>query len=408
MMYATYQLQSDLLDLQRTATAQWVTLMRSLLGGTGVDFLRSAEVGCELFTQLKISHSQPPFAIGSVTVDGREVRITEETVLSTAFGTLLHFRKEDGPGTQVAMPKVLVVAPLSGHFATLLRDTVRTMLPEHDVYITNWRNARDVPIAAGRFGFEEHVDLLIEFIEALGPRSHVLAVCQPCVQVLAAVAVMAEDDHPAAPRSMTLMAGPVDVRANPTGVNALASSKSLAWFESQVISTVPAMHPGAGRRVYPGFMQLTAFMAMNPGKHKKAYGDLYQHMMDGETEKADAIRDFYDEYLAVLDLPAEFYLETIDIVFQRALLAKGELTHRGRKVDPAKIRHTALLTVEGELDDICGFGQTAAAQDLCTALKPFMKRHHMQPGAGHYGVFSGRRWQTQVYPVVRNMILAAG
>jgi polyhydroxyalkanoate depolymerase len=408
MMYALYQLQSDFLDFQRGGATQLARLLQLLPRIPGADFLRPAKVGCELFARLKISHSQPPFDIRSVPVDGREVTVTEETVLSTAFGSLLHFRKDGAAGMDRVMPKVLVVAPLSGHFATLLRDTVRVMLPEHDVFITNWHNARDIPLSAGRFGFEENVEHLIRFIETLGPQSHVLAVCQPCVQVLAAVAVMAEDHHPAQPRSMTLMAGPVDTRCSPTGVNKLATSKPLSWFEQQVISTVPWMHQGAGRRVYPGFMQLSAFMSMNMGKHAKAYEDLYQHLVRRETEKAGAIQKFYDEYLTVLDLPAEFYLETIDKVFQRALLAQGELTHRGRKVDPAKIRRTALLTVEAERDDICGFGQTAAAQDLCSALPPYMKRHHMQPGIGHYGVFSGRRWATQVYPVVRNMILAAG
>jgi polyhydroxyalkanoate depolymerase len=408
MMYAMYQLQSDLLDVQRGAAAQLARLLQTWKGANGADILRPAEVGCELFARLKIGHSQPPFGIATVPVEGREVAVTEETVLSTPFGSLLHFRKDGASDPHRVMPKVLVVAPLSGHFATLLRDTVRVLLPDHDVFITNWHNARDIPQSAGRFGFEENIELLIRFLEVLGPRSHVLAVCQPCVQVLAAVAIMAEDHNPAQPRSMTLMAGPVDTRSNPTGVNRLATGKPLSWFEQNVISTVPWMHQGAGRRVYPGFMQLSAFMSMNLGKHAKAYENLYEHMVRGETEQARVIQKFYDEYLTVLDLPAEFYLETIDTVFQRALLAKGELTHRGRKVNPTMIRHTALLTVEAERDDICGFGQTSAAHDLCSALPLYMKRHHMQPGIGHYGVFSGRRWETQVYPVVRNMILAAG
>jgi len=406
MMYALYQYQSDLLTLQRSAAGQISRLMGLVGGLKASPFLRPVGAGCELFARLRVSHTQPPFGIETVRVNGRDVAVTEEAALSTPFATLLHFRK-NGEASEPPMPKVLVVAPMSGHFATLLRDTVRVLLRDHDVYITNWHNARDVRRSAGPFGFEDYVDHVIRFLEALGPRSHVLAVCQPCVQVLAAVAVMAEDRHPAAPLSMTLMAGPVDPRSNPTGVNKLATSKSMAWFERRLISSVPWMHRGAGRRVYPGFLQLSAFMSMNLPKHEKAYQDLYRHMVNGDTEKADAIRNFYEEYLAVLDLPAEFYLETIDMVFQRALLAKGELMHRGRRVNPAKIRRTALLTVEAERDDICGFGQTAAAQDLCSALPPFMKRHHMQPGAGHYGIFSGRRWEAQVYPVVRNMILAA-
>jgi poly(3-hydroxybutyrate) depolymerase len=318
----------------------------------------------------------------------------------------LHFRKLEPAATAVAMPNVLVVSPLSGHFATLLRDTVDTLLPDHEVYITDWHNARDIPESAGPFGFAEYVEHVITFLAGIGTRAHVLAICQPCVQVVAAVALMAQENHPLQPRSMTLMAGPVDVRVSPTKVNELAASKPLTWFEHNLISRVPWMHPGAHRRVYPGFVQLSAFMAMNIDRHTKAHGSLYGHLARGERAEAQAIKNFYDEYFAVLDLPAEFFLETVDIVFQRALLARGELMHRGRKVDPRAIRHTALLTVEGERDDICGLGQTAAAHDLCSGLKPHMKRHHMQPGVGHYGVFSGRRWETQVYPILRNMILS--
>jgi polyhydroxyalkanoate depolymerase len=407
MFYLMYQSWSDLLALQCYTAAQVSGALDTLPRRPGPDLMRPARAGYELLSSFQFSHRQPAFGIGRVTVDGRDVRISEEVLSSTAFGSLLHFRKELAPDSLQSMPKVLVVAPLSGHFATLLRDTVRVLLQDHDVYITNWHNARDIRPSAGRFGFEEYVDHVIRFLETLGPQSHVLAVCQPCVQVLAAVAIMAADLNPAQPRSMTLMAGPVDTRSNPTAVNELATGKPLSWFERTLISAVPWMHRGAGRRVYPGFVQLCAFMSMNMDKHRKAYQDFYQHLLKSETEKAQSIRRFYDEYFAVLDLPAEFYLETIDIVFQRALLAKGELQHRGRLVEPSKIRRTALLTVEAERDDVCGFGQTAAAQDLCSALPPFMKRHHMQPGAGHYGVFSGRRWETQVYPVVRNMILAA-
>ncbi len=405
-MYALYQLQSDVLRAHRDAAAQLSRMTLAFGQATGFDLFRPLRAGCDLFTRMKFRHIQPPFDIDSVTVDGREIAVSEEVTVAGPFGDLLHFRKHFEDSPQI-MPKVLVVAPLSGHFSTLLRDTVRVLLPEHDVYITNWHNARDVSMAAGRFGFEEYVDLVIRFLETLGPRSHVLAVCQPCVQVLAAVAVMAEDDNPAQPCSMTLMAGPVDTRSNPTAVNKLALRNPLEWFEQKLISTVPAPHPGAGRRVYPGFLQLSAFMCMNINKHTKAFQDFYMHLLRADEEKAGTIGNFYDEYFAVLDLPAEFYLETVDMVFQRALLAKGELIHRGRRVDPSKIRHTALLTVEAERDDICGFGQTAAAHDLCSSLPPYMKRHFMQPGVGHYGVFSGRRWEQQVYPMVRNMMLGA-
>jgi polyhydroxyalkanoate depolymerase len=299
---------------------------------------------------------------------------------------------------------MLVVAPLSGHFATLLADTAATLLRDHDVYITDWKNARDVPLAAGTFGFDDYVEYVIRFLEALGPGANLIAVCQPCVQALVAVAVMAEQDHPCQPRSMTLMGGPVDTRIAPTTVNLLATSKSLDWFRKNLITRVPMRYPGRGRDVYPGFMQLTAFMSMNMGRHMEQHRKLYQQLADGED--GSRIRHFYDEYFAVLDLTAEFYLETVDRVFQRALLAKGELDYRGSRVRPDKIRKTALLTVEGERDDICAVGQTAAAHDLCSSLRPHLKRHHLQPGVGHYGVFSGSKWETQVYPQVKSLVLA--
>lgn len=405
-MYFAYQFHSDLLQRVRLAA----NVGRALLGlfddAEGLGFFRRLWAACDLLSRAGLSHRRPAFGIDHTEVEGRPVAISEVAVSSTPFATLLHFRKEaaDPPGE--ALPKVLVVAPQAGHFATLLRGTVRTLLPEHDVYITDWHNARDVPLSAGRFGFEEYIAHIIGFLEVLGPQSHLLAVCQPCVPVLAAVALMAEDNHWAQPRSMTLMAGPVDTRINPTKVNELAAGKPISWFERNLISTVPWVHDGAGRRVYPGFMQLMAFMSMNLDRHAKAHEKLYFHLVRGEQAEAQAIRSFYDEYFAVSDLSAEFYLETVDMVFQRALLAKGELTFRGRRVDPSAIRRTALLTVEGERDDICAPGQTLAAHDLCGGIKPFMKHHHLQAGAGHYGVFSGRRWESQVYPIVRNMILA--
>jgi polyhydroxyalkanoate depolymerase len=307
----------------------------------------------------------------------------------------------------VEQPKVLLVAPISGHFATLLRNTVEVLLRDHDVYITDWKNARDVPLSAGSFGFDDYVDHVVHFLEEIGPPVHMVAVCQPCVPALAAVALMSEDANPACPRSLTLMGGPVDVRINPTAVNDLATGNSFEWFEDNLIHSVPLRYEGRGRRVYPGFLQLSAFMSMNSGRHFEQHRALYQHLADGEEEQARSIRDFYDEYFAVLDLTAEFYLETIDRVFQRALLAKGELDHRGRRIDCGHIRRTALLTVEGERDDICAVGQTAAAHDLCSGLRPHLKRHYLQAGVGHYGVFSGRRWESQIYPQVRAHILAA-
>ena len=307
----------------------------------------------------------------------------------------------------MAQPRVLVVAPLSGHFSTLLRGLVRTLLPEHEVCITDWHDAREARIVDGRFGFDDYVAHLIQWLETMGPGTHVLAVCQPCVQVLAATAVMAQAGSAAQPCSMTLMAGPIDARINPTRVNELATSRPIDRFERNLIASVPQRYRGGGRRVYPGFVQLAAFLSMNIERPRKAHLDLYDHLARGNLEKARPTMAFYDEYFAVLDLTAEFYLETVAWVFQEARLAKGELTFRGRPVEPDAIRRTALLTVEGERDDICALGQTAAAHDLCTGLKPFRKRHHMQAGVGHYGVFSGKRWQEHVYPIVRNLMLAS-
>jgi polyhydroxyalkanoate depolymerase len=300
---------------------------------------------------------------------------------------------------------VLVIAPLSGHFATLLRGTVRTMLAEHDVYITDWHNVRDVARADGRFGFDEYITHLIKFLEIMGPGAHMIAVCQPCVAALVAAAVMAERGNKAYPRSMTLMAGPIDTRVNPTKVNELAKSKPMSWFEQNLIATVPIRYKGAFRRVYPGFVQLAAFMSMNIERHVKAHRELYDHLVLGDIEKAKATKDFYDEYFAVLDLSAEFYLETVKLVFQDHALPLGTLTYEGAPVDTTAIRRTMLLTIEGERDDICAVGQTVAAHDLCSKLRPFLKKHHLQPGVGHYGVFSGRKWEGQIYPLVKNVIL---
>jgi len=300
----------------------------------------------------------------------------------------------------------MVVAPLSGHFATLLRATVKTMLVDHDVYITDWHNPRDVPLAKGRFGFDEYVLQLVEFLGALGPGAHMLAVCQPTVAALAAVSLMAQEGNAAQPVSLTLMAGPVDARQNPTKVNELASSKPMQYFEN-LISRVPSRFAGGSRRVYPGFVQLSAFMAMNLERHLDAFAGIYKARLRGDTAKAAATRTFYEEYFATMDLPAEFYLETVKKVFQDYELAKGELVVRGRRVEPKAIRRMALLTVEGERDDICAIGQTLAAQDLCSGVRPYLKRHHVQTGVGHYGVFSGKRWETGVYPQVRDVIQMA-
>ena len=401
MLYQAYQLQSDLMSPVRLlAQASSASLW---LRQTEGSMLRKISAACEVMSRMRLTHSRPPYGITSITVGDDTFPVTEEKTLSLPFGTLLRFRKEGVSG----QPPVLLVAPLSGHFATLLRETARTLLQDHDVYITDWHNARDVSLREGAFGLDDYIEHMVRYLAAIGPGAHVVAVCQPCVAALAATALMAEDDHPAQPRSLTLMAGPVDCRVNPTGVNELANSKPIEWFEKNLISHVPLPHAGHMRRVYPGFVQLSAFLSMNLERHKQQFRNLYQHLVDGDTAKADVIRVFYDEYLAVNDLPAEFYLETVQKVFQTYDLPLGKLTYRGRVVNPAAIRRTALLTVEGERDDICSVGQTVAAQDLCSSIRPYMKSHHVQVGVGHYGVFSGRKWNQQIYPRVREVIHAS-
>ncbi|MBI1395694.1 MAG: polyhydroxyalkanoate depolymerase [Betaproteobacteria bacterium] len=404
MIYSAYQSAADAMLPLRAAAGAVVAALRHPLHAMWLPGpLQSVAAACEMLARAGLTHHRPAFGLDTTVVHGRDVAVTEESAFSTAFGTLLHFRKD----TSAEQPRVLVVAPLSGHFATLLRGTVHGLLPDHDVYLTDWHNARDVALEHGRFGLDEYTEHLVQFLEFLGPGAHVVAVCQPCVATLAAAAIMAEANHVAQPRSMTLMAGPIDARVNPTRVNELATSRPIDWFERNLVATVPNRFAGRGRRVYPGFVQLFAFMAMNPDRHLHAHGELFLELARGEVEAAETRKKFYDEYFAVLDLAAEFYLETVRTIFQEFALARGRLTFRGRPVDPRAIRRTALLTVEGEKDDICSIGQTLAAQDLCSSLKPYMKRHHMQAGVGHYGVFSGRRWEQQICPIVRNTILAA-
>ncbi len=407
MLYQAYQSQVDLLgplqSAARDAAAWWAQAWPE--ASPLKPLMQPLGAALEVFSRMRLTHKRPPYGITTVQVGDRLVQVREHAVHRTPFGTLLRFDRDDPPAAdQPARPQVLIVAPLSGHFATLLTDTVRTMLADHDVYITDWHNARDVPLGEGRFGLDEYIQHLIDFMAILGPHTHLVAVCQPCVPTLAAVAVMAADQHPAQPRSMTLMAGPIDCRINPTAVNDLAVGKPIEWFEQKLVATVPAGHVGAGRRVYPGFLQLTAFMSMNPTRHARAFANLYEHLATGETGPAARTIEFYDEYFAVNDLHGDFYIETVDQVFQRYTLAKGELIFKGRRVDPAAIRRTALFTVEGERDDICAIGQTVAAHDLCPGIRPYMKTHHVQLGVGHYGVFSGMRWQQQIYPRVREMI----
>ncbi len=403
MLYSGYQAWNDMLAPARLG-AQWALDLRERMGPMADwPMPRRMFALMDVFQGAQLTHKRPGYAITTVQSGNAQVAVREEIALDLPFGNLLHFVKDD---VETPQPVVLVVAPMSGHFATLLRSTVETLLRDHDVYITDWKNARDVPLSAGRFGFDDYVGYVTQFLRHLGEGAHVVSVCQPCVPALAAVALMAEDGDPATPRSMTLMGGPIDPNAAPTVVTDLANERPLQWFEDNLISVVPLRYAGGGREVYPGFLQLTAFVQMNMGRHGAQHRELYQLLADGKTEQADRIKEFYAEYFAVLDLTKEFYLETIDMVFQRTLLAKGELTVGGRRVNPGAIRKTALLTVEGERDDICAVGQTSAAHTLCTGLRSHMKRHHLQLGVGHYGVFSGSKWENQIYPQVRNLILS--
>jgi poly(3-hydroxybutyrate) depolymerase len=402
MLYQAYQAHSDIMVPIRALAGVALEHTRTRMNGAAKPSVMSnLTAAYELIARAGLTHVRPAYGIDSVMVGNREVGVTEEPVERTPFGTLLRFKKD----VDIAQPRVLLIAPLSGHFATLLRATVRTMLPEHDVFITDWHNARDVSLEAGRFGFDDYVAHIVRFLEKIGPGAHMVAVCQPCVQALVAAAVMAQDNNPAQPRSMTLMAGPIDTRINPTKVNELAKGKDIAWFEKNLIARVPGRYAGGGRKVYPGFVQLAAFLSMNIDRHVKAHQELYENLRNGEEEKAAQTKAFYDEYFAVLDLSAEFYLETVKLVFQDHVLPLGQQTYRENTIEPKAIKRTMLFTVEGEKDDICAVGQTLAAHDLCTSLRPYRKRHHMQAGVGHYGVFAGRTWQNQIYPMVKNVIL---
>jgi poly(3-hydroxybutyrate) depolymerase len=353
-----------------------------------------------MFGESGLTHIRPPFGIDTVVVNGRRLAVIEEATYDAAFGTLVHFRKD----STVVQPRVLLVAPMSGHFATLLRHTVEVMLPDHDMYITDWKNARNVPLCQGRFGLDEFIDHIIRFLRAIGPGAHIVAVCQPAVPALVAAAAMAEGDDEAMPRSMTLIAGPIDTRVNPTKVNELAQSRPIEWFDRYLIHAVPWRFPGAYRHVYPGFVQLSAFVSMNLDRHIGAHLGQFRSLVGGDHISAAAHRKFYDEYGAVMDLPGEFYLETVRRVFQEHDLPRGVLTWHGAPVRLSAIRRMGLLTVEGERDDICAIGQTMAALDLCSRIPVNLKQNHLQTGVGHYGVFSGRRWANEVYPRLREMI----
>ncbi|HVB15325.1 MAG TPA: polyhydroxyalkanoate depolymerase [Stellaceae bacterium] len=403
MLYYAYDAHRDVLaPLRLLAETTRAVLDQPWLGVGGLPLVRGASAALSLFSDAHLSHERPAFGVDRVTVDGAEVAVSEEAVAVHPFCRLVHFKKATG----CDQPKLLIVAPLSGHFATLLRGTVATALADHDVYLTDWINARNVPLQDGPFGLDDMIDAIVDFIHRLGPGCHVMAVCQPAVPVLAAVSLMAAADDPLQPRSMVLMGGPIDPDANPTEVNRFAQSHTLAWFEDTVITPVPPRYPGAFRRVYPGFLQLAGFLSMNLDRHLSAHWRMFRQLAEGDGDAAAATRAFYDEYSAVMDLPAEFYLETVERVFQRQDLAHGRFRVRGESVDPGAIERTALMTVEGENDDICAVGQTVAAHDLCRNLAPAMKFHHLQPNVGHYGVFNGRRWQSETYPKVAEFIRA--
>jgi poly(3-hydroxybutyrate) depolymerase len=354
----------------------------------------------EVFAHAAAPRGKPEFGLHSTVIDDRKVVVEEEIVLRKPFGQLKRFRREGVEGGQ----KLLIVAPMSGHYATLLRGTVERMLPKHDVYITDWRDAKLVPLSDGSFDLEDYVDYLIEFLEAIGPGAHMLAVCQPSVPSYAAAALMAAGNHPCRPRTLTMMGGPVDTREAPTAVNTLATQRPHAWFQQNVIATVPFSYPGAGRKVYPGFLQLAGFMSMNLGDHLMSHWEMFKHLVQGDGEGADRTKEFYDEYRAVCDMTSEFYLETVDLVFQRHALPKGEWVHRGQRVDPAAIKDIGLLAIEGERDDISGIGQTKAALTLATALPKAQKKYLLAENVGHYGIFNGGKWRDRIAPVVEDWI----
>ena len=371
-------------------------------------FGKSVAAAAEVFERSTRRYAKPDWRISSTLVGGERVPVHVSTVWERPFCRLTHFQRVFANAPRRPQPRLLIIAPLSGHHATLLRGTVEAFLPNHDVYITDWADARTVPAAAGSFDLDDYIDYVISMLHALGGDTHVVAVCQPSVPVLAAVALMEAADDPYAPISMTLMGGPIDTRVNPTVVNTLAQKRGINWFRRNVITKVPFPNPGFMRDVYPGFLQLNGFVSMNLERHIEAHKDLFLHLVRGDGDSASKHKEFYDEYLAVMDLSAEFYLQTVDTVFVRHALPQGQMTHRGRPVDPAEIRRCALLTVEGEHDDISGVGQTEAAQRLCINIPSDRKAHWLQPGVGHYGVFNGSRFRAEIAPRIADFVLSTG
>jgi len=402
MLYTLY-------EMQRAGLAPMRAMANSALSMLDMPFNplrptpagRLAAAALDSFEHTTRSFGKPAFGHTETLIDGRSVAITEEVAVAMPWGNLLHFKREiDRPND----PILLLVAPMSGHYATLLRGTVAAFLPDHDVYITDWNDARDMKMSGPGFDLNDYIDYVIGFIRHLGPQTHVIAVCQPAVPVLAAVAVMNAKEPDAAPRSMTLIGGPIDTREGPTEVNNFAKKHDMAWFEGTVIQRVPFGYPGFLRKVYPGFLQLAGFMAMNLDRHMDAHWKMFMHLVEGDGEPLESKRAFYTEYRSVMDLSAEFYLQTIEAVFLEHRLPLGTFSHRGERVDPSAITQTALLTIEGERDDISGIGQTKAAHALVPNLPESMRQHHEQPGVGHYGLFNGRRFTTQIAPRIKDFI----
>jgi poly(3-hydroxybutyrate) depolymerase len=404
MLYDTYEFQRSLLAGASTLAnigAGWMQNPANPLAYSSMGPIVASAL--DVFAHAAAPRGKPEFGLASTTVGDKHVAVHEEVVLRKPFGSLLHFRRE---GVEEGGPRLLIVAPMSGHYATLLRGTVERLLHGHDVFITDWADAKLVSLADGGFDLDDYVDYVIEFLEHIGPSAHMLAVCQPAVPCFAAAALMSEDGNPARPLTLSLMGGPIDARKAPTAVNTVATQRPHSWFQNNVIATVPFGYPGAGRAVYPGFVQLAGFMTMNLGSHLTSHWKMFQHLVAGDGESADATKRFYDEYRAVCDMTAEFYLQTVDVVFQRHLLPKGEMTHRGRRVDPGAIKDIALLAIEGERDDISGIGQTEAALEISTGLPEELKRYFLARGVGHYGIFNGSKWRNRIAPVLEEWIAA--
>lgn len=407
MLYQLHEMQRSFL----TPLMQWADASSKLFSNpvspfAHTPFSQRIAAGYELMYRLGKDYEKPAFGIDTTTIKDETVNIVERIAVNKPFCKLLHFKKDlpDAAFAALDQPTVLLVAPLSGHHATLLRDTVRALLPDHDVFITDWVDARMVPLSDGPFHLDDYIYYVQDFIRTLGPDVHVISVCQPTVPVLAAISLMASDNDPKLPKTMTMMGGPIDPRKSPTAVNDLATEKPFSWFENTVIYSVPGNYPGFGRKVYPGFLQHAGFIAMNPGRHAQSHREFYQHLVRGDEESAESHRKFYDEYNAVLDMPAEYYLETIKTVFQEHRLPKGTWEVGGKLVRPQDIKTVALFTIEGELDDISGAGQTQAAHELCSGIPEHMHRDYVAEKAGHYGIFSGRRWREIICPKIGEFI----